>query len=97
LIDNALKYSDKKARIILAAEDRGQNVAISVEDNGWGIAAEDREKIWERLYRGDASRGPQGMGLGLSFVKSIVELHGGHIEVKSRADRGTIFELTIPN
>jgi heavy metal sensor kinase len=96
LIDNALKYSDKKVRIVLSAEERNAEVVILVEDNGWGIPAADREKVWERLYRGDASRSSQGMGLGLSFVKSIIELHGGHIEIKNRADRGTIFELFIP-
>jgi len=97
LIDNALKYSGDRARVQLTARRGTQGVVIRVSDNGRGIPEADHGKIWERLYRGDASRSSQGMGLGLSFVKSIVELHGGDVTVESAENRGTAFEITIPS
>ncbi len=96
LIDNALKYSDENVKIKLQATDSGENIRLKIEDTGWGIAQQNLDKIWERLYRVDTSRSFHGMGLGLSLVKSIIEQHGWQIEVFSQVQIGTTFEIIIP-
>ena len=71
-------------------------VEIVVEDDGIGISKEDQEKIWRRFYQADPSRkGGSGLGLGLSMVKQIVELHGGSAEVESEPGRGSIFTIKL--
>ena len=71
-------------------------VVIEVRDTGIGIVASDLPRIWERLYRGDASRSERGLGLGLSLVKAIVEAHGGTIRAESTPGVGTTFRLSLP-
>jgi signal transduction histidine kinase len=56
----------------------------------------EREKIWRRLYRGDASRSQRGLGLGLSLVKAIVEAHGGDVSVQSKIGHGSTFTVSLP-
>ena len=65
-------------------------------DTGVGISADDLPRIWERLYRADQSRSERGLGLGLSFVKAIVEAHGGTAEVRSEIGVGSTFVLRLP-
>jgi signal transduction histidine kinase len=96
LLDNALKYADAGVRIVVSSFENGSYRGLRVTDSGWGIAETDLHKIWQRLYRGDSSRSSQGMGLGLSFVKSIVELHGGEISVSSHPGQGSTFEIGLP-
>ncbi|MGI9351953.1 MAG: ATP-binding protein [Rhizobiaceae bacterium] len=82
LIDNALKYSDSPEqfpKIILTAGNQNGQIALAVEDNGPGIAEEDRIRAAERFVRLDKSRNKAGNGLGLSLVKAIAELHGGQL------------------
>ena len=69
---------------------------MTVRDSGMGIPAAEQTRIWERLYRGDKSRGQRGLGLGLSLVKAIVEAHGGRVEVASREGEGARFTVTLP-
>jgi signal transduction histidine kinase len=77
LIDNALKYAPENGRIEVAVQKIGESAAeISVSDNGPGIEAAERSKVVERFYRGDASRGTPGVGLGLSLVEAVAKLHG---------------------
>jgi len=73
-------------------------VALSVKDTGAGIAPDDLPRIFERFYRGDASRHSDSgeSGLGLAIVKSIVEAHGGTVRAESRVDEGTMITLTLP-
>jgi signal transduction histidine kinase len=86
LLDNAIKYSppDGQVRVHAAREGEGE-ARITVRDEGIGIGPEELPRIWDRLYRADKSRaGQRGLGLGLSFVKAIVEGHGGRVEAKCR-------------
>jgi len=92
LVDNAVKYTDQPGRVTVAVTEQG----ITVSDTGIGIDPAHLDKIWQRLYRADPSRSRQGLGLGLSFVKAIIEAHGGSVHVASTPGRGSIFTLTIP-
>jgi signal transduction histidine kinase len=97
LVDNALKYTDANGRVTITAARRGADeVTIYVTDTGVGIPAADLPRIWDRLYRGDASRSEQGLGLGLSLVRAIATAHGGRADVTSTPDAGSTFELTLP-
>jgi signal transduction histidine kinase len=80
LIDNALKYGPENGVIAIAVARRADNaIGISVADHGPGIADEEKAKVSERFYRGDASRGTPGIGLGLSLVAAVARLHGGSL------------------
>jgi signal transduction histidine kinase len=82
LIDNALKYAPKNGIIEVAVRKREDGAAeISVTDNGPGITGAEKIKVVERFYRGDASRGTPGVGLGLSLVQAVAKLHGSVLEL----------------
>ncbi|EFK07220.1 ATPase/histidine kinase/DNA gyrase B/HSP90 domain protein [delta proteobacterium NaphS2] len=96
LLDNALKYGGKGGTVSVESMAEGAEAVISVSDKGMGIAENEISRIWERLYRGDYSRSRRGLGLGLSFVKAIVEAHGGSVQVKSRLREGSTFIVKLP-
>ena len=97
LIDNALKYTPEEGEIsVQGGRDREGNMRVIVRDNGMGIPPEEQGRIWERLYRGDKSRGQRGLGLGLSLIRAVVEAHGGRVEVESRVGEGAVFTVTLP-
>ncbi len=99
LIDNAIKYGKKDGRLsIVGRKERRENagIAISFIDDGIGISPSEQNRIWERLYRGDRSRTEQGLGLGLCYVKAVVEAHGGRVETVSTLHKGTRFEVFLP-
>ena len=96
LVDNALKYLGDGRLISLSAAPIDREIALRVEDDGVGIAAEDMPRIWDRLFRADRSRSAPGMGLGLSLVKAITEAHGGRAEVSAKSPRGSVFVLHLP-
>ena len=73
----------------------GAQAVLTVTDTGAGIAPGDLPRIWERLFRGDASRTERGLGLGLSLVKAVVEAHGGTVEVASEPGRGTTVTVAL--
>jgi signal transduction histidine kinase len=77
---------------VRAGAGEGNSVSIAVEDSGPGIAAGDRERIFDAFFTTKAS----GMGLGLAICRSIVEAHGGRLAVAAATPRGTIFEITLP-
>jgi signal transduction histidine kinase len=96
LVDNALKYSDSKSEVVLSGSSDEIHVSLTVQDHGCGIASENLERIWDRLYRGETSRATPGLGLGLSIVWAIVEAHAGTVEVQSQAGEGSTFTLRFP-
>ena len=96
LLDNAIKYSHPGSPIDISAHEDGPFAVIKVADKGVGIAPEDINQIWDRLYRGDRSRSKRGLGLGLSLVRAIVEAHGGKVRVESRPDEGATFYVMLP-
>jgi signal transduction histidine kinase len=95
LVDNAVKYTPAGGQVWLGAETREDRVLITVRDTGPGVSAEDREKIWQRLYRGDHSRSQRGLGLGLSVVKALVEAHGGRVAVANHPEGGAVFTVEL--
>jgi signal transduction histidine kinase len=96
LLDNAIKYVPAGGKVLLTAVRRGKQVEIVVEDNGPGIPAEMREKIFERFTRIDPSRTLAGSGLGLALVKAFVELNQGRIGIGESALGGAAFKITLP-
>jgi signal transduction histidine kinase len=98
LISNAVKYTPEGGAI--TAQITGSNVeaAISISDTGIGIPEQEIDRIFERFYRTEKSRSRQtgGAGIGLTIVKSIVEAHGGTVEVSSKEGDGSIFMIRIP-
>lgn len=95
LLDNALKYSFNTPEILIQCEKHPDSLVLSIKDNGVGISENDMNQIWQRLYRGDSSRTTPGIGLGLSFVKSIIDAHGWTIEVESDKTSGSKFIVII--
>lgn len=98
LLDNAIKFSPLNSSIKISSKLKGEKVFISVKDNGIGIPKESLNKIWERFYKTDLSRGKdkKGTGLGLSIVKEIINSHGENINVTSTVDVGTEFTFSLP-
>jgi signal transduction histidine kinase len=96
LIDNALKYAPVHGAIEIAVRKRIDGTAeVSVSDNGPGIADSEKCKVVERFYRGDASRGTPGVGLGLSLVQAVAKLHGSTLELSDQ-NPGLRVALTLP-
>jgi two-component system phosphate regulon sensor histidine kinase PhoR len=98
LVDNAIKYSDPGATIIVDAEKTADEVVIRVVDEGCGIPKDHLERIFERFYRVDKARSRKegGTGLGLAIVKHIVNAHNGRIEVQSTPGKGSTFSVHLP-
>ena len=96
LLDNALKYTQEGGTVtLIVREEPGQAVAL-FRDNGFGIPAEEQDRVWSRLYRGDKSRSQRGLGLGLSLVKAVVQAHGGDVSLSSRVNAGSEFAVRLP-
>lgn len=96
LLDNALKYTPAGGTVALAARNEPNAVLVSVTDNGPGVPEREREAVFRRLYRGDASRSHRGLGLGLSLVKAIVESHGGTVAITAAPGGGARFSVHLP-
>lgn len=98
LLDNAIKFSNTDSSITVETTERGEKVYISVKDNGIGIPKKSLNKIWERFYKTDLSRGKdkKGTGLGLSIVKEIIQAHNENINVISTEGVGTEFIFSLP-
>ncbi len=97
LVDNAAKYSPPASPISIRATQRGESIVLSVADRGPGISGPDRERIFERFYRGHAGRGPvSGTGMGLAIAREIIRAHNGEIGVESQLGRGSEFHFSLP-
>ncbi|MDF2926619.1 MAG: sensor protein [Paenibacillaceae bacterium] len=97
LVDNAIKYTQPGSHITLSARQDLNMVVVEVSDDGPGIGAEAKARLFEMFYTADNSRGDgrRGLGLGLSLCKSIVNAHGGMIGVRDNEPRGTVFYFTL--
>ena len=97
LIDNAVKYSKQEAEIMIQCRQTGETVTITVSDHGIGIPLDKQKHIFDKFYRVPTGNlhNVKGYGLGLFYVKSMVEKHGGTITVKSESGKGSTFTITI--
>jgi signal transduction histidine kinase len=96
LIDNALKYTPPGGRVDVEVMQDGGRALLRIRDNGAGINPDELPRIWDRLFRGDASRTERGLGLGLSLVRAIVKAHGGTVDVESALGKGSTFTVALP-
>lgn len=96
LISNAIQYTPSGGAITLEAKKDGTWMAISITDNGMGIPPEDQQRIFGSFERANPEARQAGAGLGLSLVKSFIELHGGHIIIDSRKGHGTRITCMVP-
>lgn len=98
LLDNANKYTPVRPQIVVATRDSSEGLAFSIQDNGIGISKADQKKIFDKLYRVPEGNihNFKGFGLGLSYVKIVVERHGGSIKLESELKKGTKMEVFLP-
>jgi signal transduction histidine kinase len=97
LLDNAIKYSGNSVLISINLQRLKDSLLVSVKDNGIGIEAHKQDKVFEKYTRLNSESGsPTGFGIGLSYVKTVVEKHKGRIEVQSEPDKGSEFMLLLP-
>jgi signal transduction histidine kinase len=96
LLDNAIKYTPQGGSVSISVRNQPDAAVAVFRDTGIGIPAEEQDKIWQRLYRGDKSRSQRGLGLGLSLVKAVVEAHGGKVTVWSQVNEGAEFMVRLP-
>lgn len=98
IVENSVKYNTVNGHIKIVAKEEKENIKITITDTGIGIGNKNLDKIFEPFYRGEninsLSRG--GMGLGLSLTKSVINMHGGEIKVKSELNKGTEFIIILP-
>jgi len=98
LIDNAIKYNDEKPHIEIAVSSDKSNVFVEIKDNGIGIKTEDQKSIFDKFYRistGDI-HDVKGFGIGLSYVKGVVEAHNGQVTLDSKLEEGSTFVIKLP-
>jgi two-component system phosphate regulon sensor histidine kinase PhoR len=98
LLDNANKYTPQKPRIRVTTTNVKTGVMICIEDNGIGISKKNQKKIFDKLYRVPMGNlhDFKGFGLGLSYVKVIMEYHKGSISLESELKKGTKFDVFLP-
>jgi len=99
LVDNAIKYSRERPELSIQTHNSASNIIVVVSDKGIGIDKEYQKEVFDKFFRvptGDV-HDVKGFGLGLAYVKKIIELHGGTIELQSEKSMGTIFTITLPN
>jgi two-component system phosphate regulon sensor histidine kinase PhoR len=98
LLDNAIKYSPESPEIIITTGNNEKGIILSVEDKGIGMTKAVQSKIFERFYRQSSGNvhDVKGFGLGLNYVRSIIEAHKGNITVYSEPGKGSRFEIFLP-
>lgn len=98
LIENAIKYTPEKGKILIGSQKKNDRIELFVKDNGIGIPLVDQNRIFERFYRVDRARSREigGTGLGLSIVKHLIEAHGGSVGVESYPNEGSTFSVRFP-
>jgi len=98
LLDNAVKYSPEKPEIMISTRNERDRVIITVSDNGIGISPENRKEVFRKLYRVPTGNlhDVKGFGLGLYYVKTMVEAHHGSVRLNSELNKGTTFIVELP-
>jgi two-component system phosphate regulon sensor histidine kinase PhoR len=99
LVHNAIKYSPERTTVTVSTALEAETVRVCVEDRGYGIPAESRERVWDKFYRvvrEGQEKDEESTGLGLSFVREVVEQHGGQVNLDSEEGRGSKFSFTLP-
>ena len=96
LLSNAVKFTPAGGIIKIEEYSSAEEIVVTVSDNGCGMSAEDKAKVFEKFYQADTSHATEGNGLGLALVKRILELSGGMIAVQSALGKGTSFEVRLP-
>ena len=99
LVNNAIRYSPERTTVTVSTALEAEAVRVCVEDRGYGIPAEAKERVWDKFYRvvrEGQEKDEASTGLGLSFVREVVEQHGGRVELHSEEGRGSKFSFTLP-
>ena len=98
VLTNAVKFTPRGGSVTVRVAGDGGRAVISISDTGVGMSAEDKQRVFDRFYRASTARenAVQGIGVGLSIVKSIVDAHGGEITIESEQGRGTTIGLSLP-
>ena len=97
LLSNAVKYTPAGGQVVVTAVVHADTLVFTVQDSGSGIDPAEIDKIFEPFYRSSReTRFPQGMGLGLSIAREIVNAHGGQISARSKHGQGSLFEIKLP-
>lgn len=99
LVNNAIKYSPERTTVTVWTALEAESVRVCVEDRGFGIPAEAKERVWDKFYRvvrEGQEKDEESTGLGLSFVREVVEQHGGRVDLDSEEGRGSKFSFTLP-
>ena len=98
LASNAIKYSPERTTVTVSTCLEAEAVRVSVEDRGYGIPTEARDRVWEKFYRvvrEGQEKYDESTGLGLSFVREVVEQHGGRVDLETEEGRGSKFSFTL--
>jgi two-component system, OmpR family, phosphate regulon sensor histidine kinase PhoR len=98
LIDNAIKYCKASPCIVIRTKDSNKHLLLEVEDDGIGISAENQKRVFQKFFRVSTGNvhDVKGFGIGLNYVKSIIEAHKGNIKLESDLGKGCIFKISIP-
>ncbi len=99
LVNNAIKYSPERTTVTVSTALEAEAVRVCVEDRGFGIPAEAKERVWDKFYRvvrEGQEKDEESTGLGLSFVREVIEQHGGRVNLDSEEGRGSRFSFTLP-
>lgn len=96
LIDNAIKYASEQASLKISMEEIDGYINLRFEDNGQGISKKEQEFIFDKFHRAKEKDTSKGFGIGLAYVKMIMDKHAGKINVWSELQKGTRFDLALP-